>query len=112
MSDRAAAAAIPPSGARKCRLPGRGESRRRCAPSGLDSLVHSQYARRPAARQHPLQDAEIVCEGVSCGTSLSLHLIRSPRIDLVIVPPNTEIEEVKLVGADPADQTSDQTSRL
>jgi len=30
----------------------------------------------------------------------------SHRIDLVIVPPHTEIEEVKLVGADPADQTS------
>jgi hypothetical protein len=30
----------------------------------------------------------------------------SHRIDLVIVPPNTEIEEVELVGADPADHTS------
>src|SRR5215813_7827589 len=59
MSDRAAAAAIPPSVARRCRLPVQGESRRRCAPSGLDSLVHSQYARRPAARQRQLPDVEI-----------------------------------------------------
>jgi endonuclease/exonuclease/phosphatase family metal-dependent hydrolase len=29
----------------------------------------------------------------------------SHRIDLVIVPPNTNIEEVRLVGADPADRT-------
>jgi hypothetical protein len=28
------------------------------------------------------------------------------RIDLVIVPPHTEIEEIELVGADPADHTS------
>jgi endonuclease/exonuclease/phosphatase family metal-dependent hydrolase len=28
------------------------------------------------------------------------------RVDLMIVPPNTDIAEVKLVGADPADQTS------
>jgi hypothetical protein len=30
----------------------------------------------------------------------------SHRIDLVIVPPGTEVEEVELVGADPADLTS------
>jgi endonuclease/exonuclease/phosphatase family metal-dependent hydrolase len=30
----------------------------------------------------------------------------SHRVDLVIVPPNTEIEEVELFGADPADHTS------
>src|SRR5262249_60002840 len=73
MSDGAAAAAIPPSVARRCRLPVQGESRRRCAPSGLDSLVHSQYARRPAVPQRPLRDGENFGGGVSFRTSLSLH---------------------------------------
>src|SRR5262249_43354806 len=59
MADRAAAAAIQPSGARRCRWPVRGESRRRCARSGLDSLAHSQEARRPAARQQELPDVAI-----------------------------------------------------
>src|SRR5437899_3053567 len=55
-----------------------GESRRRCAPSGLDSLVHSQYARRPAARQHQLPDVEIGDVGASC-TPRAYSAIASDR---------------------------------
>src|SRR5215475_7889318 len=66
MSDRAAAAAIQPSGARRCRWPVQGESRPQCAPSGLDSLAHSQEARRPAARQQELPDVAIGGVELSC----------------------------------------------
>src|ERR1700730_17910705 len=74
MSDRAAAAANPPSGARGCRLPGRGESRRQCAQSGLDRLAHSRYARRPAARRHQLPDAGVAGVQASCAPLGSLTL--------------------------------------
>src|SRR6202795_2559437 len=76
MPDRAAAAAIAPSGVRRCRLPVREESRRPCAPSGLDTLAHPRYARRPAARQHLLPDAGIGDVELSCAP-----LGRWPYID-------------------------------
>src|SRR5208337_1545564 len=85
MSDRAAAVAIPPSGVRRCRLPVRGKSRRPCAPSGLDSLAHPRYARRPAARQHLLPDAGIGDAELSCAP-----LGRWPYSQLVRMPANSQ----------------------
>src|ERR1700758_2063314 len=91
MSDRAGAAAIPPSGARRCRLPDRGESRRRCAPSGLDRLAHSLYARRPAARQHQLPDVEIGDVGASCTPAVYSSAISTAKASSLTAAQGTSV---------------------
>src|SRR6516225_8097135 len=63
---RIALAAIDPSSARKCRSPRPGYTRRSSAPAAPDKSAPKRYATRPAARQRPLPDAEIVGEEVSC----------------------------------------------
>jgi len=52
------------------------------------------------AQKHPMDNGFTCCHPDIHSTSNLIH-----RVDLVIVPPNTVIEEVKLVGADPADFT-------
>lgn len=54
---------------------------------------------------HPLEDRR----GCTCCQDEDLHNDTSKlslRIDLLIVPPNTEIAEMEVVGADPADHAS------
>jgi hypothetical protein len=62
----------------------REESRRPCAPSGLDILAHPRYARRPAARQHLLPDAGIGDVELSCAP-----LGRWPYNQFVRMPANS-----------------------
>src|SRR5262249_34472983 len=62
---------------RTVRLP---EMAQGSAPAAPDKLAPERRARLSAARQHPRPDARIVFGGeVSFRTSLSLHIIRSPR---------------------------------
>src|SRR5262249_60817676 len=61
--------AIVPSGGRECRSCFRQRNRRRCAPVAKDRLVLARFAVKPAVRQRPRRDAEIVGGGDLWGCS-------------------------------------------
>src|SRR5262245_18813506 len=81
MADQTALTAIGSSGARQCQQDRRGERQQSNVPAAPDRLAPKRSVRRPAARQRPLPDAEIVGGEVSFWTSLaSRHSITSSAL--------------------------------